>query len=116
MTGSEVAVGGIITSPASIVGKWIPYVFFNGSEEGSTIEMVNVNECPQGKYVEMYANGTYKDVWWAVVDGYCQDVNNSNALYNYTINGNQITLDGADFEILELSNDKFIFEGFNKED
>src|SRR5690606_11329173 len=64
MTGNEAAVGGIITSPASIVGKWIPYLFFNGNEEeGSTIELVNVNECPQGKYVEIYANNTYKDVW-----------------------------------------------------
>ncbi len=115
MTGSEAAAGGEIMPPAGIAGKWIPYLFFNGSAYGSSIEMVNVNECPQGKYVEMYAEGTYKDVWWAVVNGQCEDVNNSSVLNAYTINGNKITLGGAPFSILELSEDKFIFEGYSED-
>lgn len=116
MTGSQVAAGGMIMPPVSIVGKWIPYLFFNGSAEGSEIELINVNECPGGKYVEFYANGTFREVWWTVQNEQCVDASNSTD--NYSINGNElIAFEGeTPFTILELSEDKLILEAYSEED
>ncbi|GEM_PF-3420431 len=116
MTGSEAGAGGTITPPTSIVGKWIPYLFFNSSEEGSEIELVNVNECPGGKYVEFYENGTYYELWWTIQDGKCVDA--SNEIGNYSINGHELTAFEGEvpFTILELSENKLILEVYYEED
>lgn len=116
MTGSKAATEKPITTSASIVGKWIPYLFFNSDAEGSQIEYVNANECPGGKYVEFYENGTYDEVWWEIRDGKC--AGGSNGTGNYSINGNKLTAFEGEvpFTILELSEDKLILEVYHEED
>src|SRR5690606_24329860 len=43
MTASKAVSGTSITPPASIIGKWIPYLFFNSREDGREIEEVDVD-------------------------------------------------------------------------
>lgn len=116
MTGSEVAAGGEITPQASLIGKWIPYLFYNGSPDGSSILFVDTDECPQGKYVEIYENATYKDVWWEIIDGQCEDVGDSDVVKPYVMNGNGgMVLDETPFSIVELSDEKLIIETYSED-
>lgn len=115
MTGSKAETEKPITTPASIVGRWIPYLFFNSSEEGSQIEYVDVDECPGGKHVEFYANGTYHETWWEIQNDKCVDASNQTS--QYTIEGNKLTAFEAEvpFAILELSENKLILEAYYEE-